>query len=680
MAARTVPIVPAAPHGAKDGALRVPDDQEGRAGRLGAQVLALPVPVRHRLLRHGVHVGGATPKYDIARFGAEFPRFSPRQADLLMVVGTITAQAGARSCAAVYEQMCEPKWVIAFGVCASTGGFYQNYATMPGVDQVIPVDVYIPGCPPRPEKVLDGLMLLQDRIARDQPSDPARGQRLTRCRARERSLDVPAADDRAPADGERAPLSHGSARSLRRSRPSRARARRACDAPARRATFGFDLFLDVTAVDWPGATRRASTSCYHFYSTPPQAPRAAQDARAGGATRRVDSLAALYGSARFMEREATTCTASRFEGNPDLRPILLYEEFVGHPLRKDYPKEREQPLVPVPRLRLSADGRQLAAQPGPHSTFGSADCASDSVVVNMGPSHPAMHGTVRIVAELDGEKVQRADVQCGYLHRGFEKECGAPHLAQADPVHRSPQLRLADDQQRRLRDGGREAAGHRDHAARRVHPHADRREFSRITDHLTCVAAPAMELGAFTVFLYLVKVRDCIFELLSRALRRAAHRTRYVRIGGVARDLPDGWLDAPRGDPRPYEEFVERIHELLDRNRIFLDRMRDVGVITHRRRARLRLHRPDRCARPGWRYDVRKDAPYLVYAELDFDVPVGIEGDNYDRYVVRVERSTSRSHMMRQLRADAARRAGQRRRSARHAAPKERASTTRSRR
>ncbi len=105
----------------------------------------------------------AGPRYDIARFGAEFPRFSPRQADLLMIVGTITERQ-APVLRRVYDQMAEPKWVIAFGVCACTGGFYQNYTVTPGADQVIPVDVYIPGCPPRPEQVLDGLMALQRRI------------------------------------------------------------------------------------------------------------------------------------------------------------------------------------------------------------------------------------------------------------------------------------------------------------------------------------------------------------------------------------------------------------------------------------------------------------------------------------------------------------------------------------
>lgn len=107
----------------------------------------------------------SSPRYDFSRFGCEAPRFSPRQSDLLWVVGTIV-QRQAPVLKRIYEQMADPKYVIAFGTCASCGGFYDNYATVAGVDKIIPCDVYVPGCPPRPEGVLDGLMLLQDKIAR----------------------------------------------------------------------------------------------------------------------------------------------------------------------------------------------------------------------------------------------------------------------------------------------------------------------------------------------------------------------------------------------------------------------------------------------------------------------------------------------------------------------------------
>ena len=113
--------------------------------------------------------------YDTDRFGAALPRFSPRQSDLLMVVGTISHKQ-APILRKVYEQMCEPKWVLAFGACATSGGFYQNYAAVGGVDRIIPVDVYVPGCPPRPEMVIDGIMKLQDKIAKER--HPIIGERF----------------------------------------------------------------------------------------------------------------------------------------------------------------------------------------------------------------------------------------------------------------------------------------------------------------------------------------------------------------------------------------------------------------------------------------------------------------------------------------------------------------------
>ena len=145
------------------------------------------------------------PRYDgPARFGAEAPRFSPRQSDLLWVVGTIS-QKQAPALKRIYEQMCDPKYVLAFGTCASCGGFYDNYCTVPGIDKVIPVDVYVPGCPPRPEAVLDGLVLLQDKIARSDRTprivkpreDPVQRQ-LVELHKKPAQLDVGPADRGTP--------------------------------------------------------------------------------------------------------------------------------------------------------------------------------------------------------------------------------------------------------------------------------------------------------------------------------------------------------------------------------------------------------------------------------------------------------------------------------------------------
>ncbi len=270
----------------------------------------------------------------------------------------------------------------------------------------------------------------------------------------------------------------------------------------------------------------------------------------------------------------------------------------------------------------------------------------DTVIVNIGPSHPATHGTIQIVTELDGERVLRADVHCGYLHRGFEKECEdhtwhnlIPYVdrlnycsglindfAYCDAVETLMGIEIT----RRCRLLRTLLA-----------------EYSRIADHLTCVAAALMELGAMTAFLYLITIRDYIYEHLAD-LTGARVTYSYGRIGGLARDLPEGWLERLEQILGQFDEFVGRVHGLVDRNRIFIERMRDVGTISTAEAIHWGYTGPI-LRSTGAPRDLRKDTPYLAYAELDFDVPVGIKGDNYDRYYVRMREMDESVYMIRQL-------------------------------
>jgi NADH-quinone oxidoreductase subunit D len=272
--------------------------------------------------------------------------------------------------------------------------------------------------------------------------------------------------------------------------------------------------------------------------------------------------------------------------------------------------------------------------------------SDEHVIVNIGPSHPATHGTIQIVAELDGERIIRTDVHCGYLHRGFEKECESHTwhnlIPYVDRLNYCSAL---------INDFAYCAAVEElmgvEITPRTKYLRTLLSEYSRIADHMTCIAAGCMELGAMTAFLYLVSIRDWIYEHIAQ-VTGARVTYSFGRIGGLARDLPDGWVDRLEWILGQYDDFVGRVHGLVDRNRIFIDRMRDVGVINTADAINYGITGP-MLRSTGAPRDLRKDTPYLAYAELDFEVPVGIKGDNYDRYFVRMREMDESVHMIRQL-------------------------------
>ncbi len=270
----------------------------------------------------------------------------------------------------------------------------------------------------------------------------------------------------------------------------------------------------------------------------------------------------------------------------------------------------------------------------------------DTTIVNIGPSHPATHGTIQIIAELDGERVLRTDVHCGYLHRGFEKECEAHTWHNLIPYVDRLNYCSALINDFAYCDAVETLMGV-EITPRAKYLRTLLSEYSRVADHMTCIAAALMELGAMTAFLYMVTIRDYIYEHLAD-LTGARVTYSYGRIGGLARDLPDGWLKRLEEILVQSDDFLGRVHGLVDRNRIFIDRMRDIGCISAAEAVNWGYTGPI-LRSTGAPRDLRKDTPYLAYAELDFEVPTGIKGDNYDRYYVRMREIDESIHMIRQL-------------------------------
>ena len=258
----------------------------------------------------------------------------------------------------------------------------------------------------------------------------------------------------------------------------------------------------------------------------------------------------------------------------------------------------------------------------------------DTMLVNMGPSHPAMHGTLRIMLELDGERIVNSEVEVGYLHRGFEKTCESrtyfnlliytDRLNYVSPLINNLGFAMTVEKMMGLQV-----------PERAQYIRVIMSELSRVSDHLTCLAAMAMESGAFTVFLYNMKAREYLWDVIE-ATTGVRMTTSYIRIGGVRADLAAGWEDALRKAVKETRRVLKDVHGLLDKNRIFLNRTRDVAVMPADEAVAYGWTGP--CLRStGIAYDVRKAFPYLVYDRLEFEVPVGERGDNYDRYMVRMK-------------------------------------------
>ena len=255
-------------------------------------------------------------------------------------------------------------------------------------------------------------------------------------------------------------------------------------------------------------------------------------------------------------------------------------------------------------------------------------------LLNMGPQHPAMHGVVRLLLELDGERIVQSEAEIGYLHRAFEKQSEneiwnnvVPYTDRLNYV--SPLINNVGYCMAVEKLAGIEIP------ERGQYLRTIACEISRVTDHLTCIGASAMELGAFTVFLYLIKAREFLYQMVDQ-LTGARLTTSYTRVGGVKGDMTQNFAENLREVFKKVREAVVDSDKLLTKNRIFRDRMENVGIISQTDAIAYGITGPF-LRSTGVPYDVRRANPYLIYNRLDFEVPVGSKGDNYDRYLVRMD-------------------------------------------
>jgi NADH-quinone oxidoreductase subunit D len=270
---------------------------------------------------------------------------------------------------------------------------------------------------------------------------------------------------------------------------------------------------------------------------------------------------------------------------------------------------------------------------------------SDPMQLMMGPSHPAMHGTVRIAVELSGEVVVKADVQIGYLHRGFEKSCERGTWTQVFPYvdrcnYSSPMLNNVGYALAVEKLCGLQVPD------RCQYYRVILGELARMADHLVCNAAMAMELGAFTPFLWWTRAREMIYDLFEEETgARVTHS--FGRIGGMAHPPTDTFKEHVLAILDKVVASSDEGLSLLETNRIFMDRTMGVSVISAEEAIALGWTGP--CLRStGVPYDIRKAHPYLVYDRFEFDVPVGHDGDNYDRLMVRMEEVHQSARIIRQ--------------------------------
>ncbi|HEX8088739.1 MAG TPA: NADH dehydrogenase (quinone) subunit D, partial [Blastocatellia bacterium] len=340
----------------------------------------------------------------------------------------------------------------------------------------------------------------------------------------------------------------------------------------------------------------------------------------------VDSVSSVWKTANWWERETYDMFGIGFRNHPDLRRILCHEEFVGHALRKDHDPGGRTPLSRDYKLPIEYKTRWEGHE--------SDRLAPEPSIINVGPSHPATHGTLRIVARMDGEQIVESDVEIGYLHRCFEKMAETHQWNQVIPY--TDRLNYMSSF---LNNVGYACAVEKllgiEVPKRVQYIRVILGELSRVMDHMVCIGANLVDLGAITNFWYSFEPREEIYDLLEMTAG-VRMMVSYVRVGGLQSDLPQDFVPRCREVLTRLPKYVDDIARLNTNNRIFKNRAVGVTPVSAKEAIDWGFTGPMLRA-AGVPYDIRQNHPYSSYEDFDFEVPIGNKGDLYDRYLVRME-------------------------------------------
>lgn len=419
----------------------------------------------------------------------------------------------------------------------------------------------------------------------------------------------------------------------------------------------FDMLSDLLAVDYPEDEDRFEV--IYLLKSLPHNHRLRLKARLPEDHPTIPTVTTVWKGANFLEREVYDLMGITFAGHPDLRRILMPEDYdEGYPLRKDFPTEGRgwRSTFPfLPRLDEQGTSPEEEIPEEEHRPFlkeaeglptdVKAVRRQEELLLNMGPQHPATHGVLRMVLELEGERIAKATPDLGYLHRGVEKLCEGlayqqiiPHTDRLDYICSMTNNYAYVRAVEKL-------------LSLTIPPRAEYirtvvAEMQRIIGHLFWLGTQALDIGAMTVFFWTFREREVLLDLFEK-LCGARLTLNYYRIGGVDSDFTPDLVQRLGAFLDTFPDHLHEYDELLLTNRIWLARTKHVAVISAEDAINFGCTGPV-LRGSGVAYDVRKAAPYGAYDQVEWEVPVGKNGDTYDRYWVRLEEMRQSAKIIRQ--------------------------------